>query len=362
VSGRITDANGDPAPRMLVVAIDQMKGDTYPHAPGLGTTDATGRYRIPDLPEGLYVLVMIGDVEDDDAANMSLVKSARVTPDAWTEVDFLGKEEGTLVTGRLLDDAGEPVPNAMLTLMRSDVSDEEQRENWQAATTSADGTFEFQNIEPGPYLAVLTQSAGMNVTLLGEIQVADIPVVRQDVRMPARSIEGRLVAAATGAPLGYSFVILFAVDETGAMTFVSKQPTDADGRFRFDHLQQGVYRVFGYAAEEGFGIGRADGIQAPALDVTVQVPPGGTIVARVVDPSGAPVADAQLVLVPAGQAFQRDWDPPTGADGQAHLTGVDVGAWTVRATKKGFAAGTADVTVVAGGRYELTIRLGLEDS
>jgi hypothetical protein len=77
---------------------------------------------------------------------------------------------------------------------------------------------------------------------------------------PIGSIAGRVIDATTGEPLSgssppFAFVDLLRCDEFDCFELVASEPTDEDGRFRFEHdfdgrpLRAGTYQVIAFANE-----------------------------------------------------------------------------------------------------------------
>jgi protocatechuate 3,4-dioxygenase beta subunit len=112
------------------------------------------------------------------------------------------------------------------------------------------------------------------------------------------AIEGRVIEAKSGEPIGRALVILTHGDEPGTGTY-----TDAAGKFLFRELAPGAYTVS--AERDGF-------VQDPETPLsTVRTKPGGTesdvalklvrtgaVSGRVLDADGEPVAFASVQVLP----------------------------------------------------------------
>jgi hypothetical protein len=71
-----------------------------------------------------------------------------------------------------------------------------------------------------------------------------------------------------------------------------------------------------------------------------------TVSGRVLSPAGEPVAGAAVTATPAGRGRARR--TTSGEDGTYRVAGLAPGAWTLRATRLGFAAAVEEVAVRAG--------------
>jgi hypothetical protein len=84
-------------------------------------------------------------------------------------------------------------------------------------------------------------------------------------------------------------------------------------------------------------------VLAPALAHAQET---GTVSGRVLSPAGEPVAGAAVTATPAGGGRARR--ATSGEDGAYRVTGLAPGAWTLRATRLGFAAAVEQIAVRAG--------------
>ncbi|HEU0300720.1 MAG TPA: TonB-dependent receptor [Longimicrobium sp.] len=82
----------------------------------------------------------------------------------------------------------------------------------------------------------------------------------------------------------------------------------------------------------------------------------GAVSGRVVSPAGEPVEGAAVTATPASGGRARR--TTSGADGAYRLTGLRAGTWTLRASRLGYAAAVAQVTV---GADEQRVELRLAD-
>ncbi len=122
-------------------------------------------------------------------------------------------------------------------------------------------------------------------------------------------VSGRVVDAATGAPIPRAAVTLDTLADSGAAAAAdagAEQTTGADGSFRFAGLPAGRYRLSGsrrgyitaaYQEHEGFFAAMIVGTNVPGTTgVRLQLQPFCSITGEVRDSSGDPVETASLTL------------------------------------------------------------------
>jgi hypothetical protein len=140
IRGRLLDAAGTPAVRCPIKVLPWGGPHEWPAAGLSGTlgtaTDAQGRFWLVRLPPGLYDLaVPMGGFE-------SLVGGVGLL--AGPEERTVRARAGEPISGRLVDEAGAPVPAASVDLMDAGPV----WWSYRRATTSADGAFRFEDLDP----------------------------------------------------------------------------------------------------------------------------------------------------------------------------------------------------------------------
>ena len=147
----------------------------------------------------------------------------------------------------------------------------------------------------------------MGLSLAGALLQAQTP-------NPTASISGRVMEHGTGAPIAGAQVVLMP-QRSAAPTYplVDRPPTastDRDGRYEFDNVGAGRYRLSvqraGFAALGGPDLPEVQlnpGERRTGVDVTLQK--GGVIVGRVLDENGEPLSEVRVT------ALQK----PPGHDG-----------------------------------------------
>lgn len=223
--GRVTGSDGRPLPRTLVTV---LRGDTRTAlAPPLhARADDDGRYLI----EGIPLLDLALQFRSD--RHKPLVKEGILFryPGDSHEVDA-SLEEGAIVSGRVVDQAGAPLPGAQVTAGNEAAS---------AARTDEEGRFTVYGLGDGD--VNLSASARGHGT-----------VYLRGVRPGATGLEIRLLkAGALGGrasapgPLPAFVVILSRLDaDLGREIRVQSKsfPASATGEFHLQDVAPGVYRV-----------------------------------------------------------------------------------------------------------------------
>lgn len=248
-----------------------------------------------------------------------------MTKDHDLEVAPLGE-----IAGRVTRD-GAPVADARVCCVR-DVRGLED-----LTTTDKDGRYAFRGVVTGSYeVGARTTDAAIAATQValgdGEQKALDLALDR------AGAIAGTVVDA-NRAPV--PFAIVEWAGDTGEETHCN---ADAKGAFRCAGLGAGTFRASVYAAGSHFALPLV-GKTAPVVVgeqndrvMLVVDAPLATIRGRVVDDSGAPIADAQIAALPVTEDAPpvfHSWlrMPATATDenGGFALANVTAGRYAIRA-------------------------------
>ena len=157
------------------------------------------------------------------------------------------------------------------------------------------------------------------LTLIALFGIQDTPAIR-----------GLVIDDGTKQPIAGASVILVRPDALAAAIVVS---TDAVGRFAFEKVPPGTYRILAEhddyvrsAVSEPIEVGSGDSVTNPTLTLTASA----VISGRVIDEQGAPVSKivvkALAGAVVAGQTRTNDL-------GEYRLFGLPPGAYIVSATR-----------------------------
>lgn len=235
--------------------------------------------------------------------------------------------------------------------------------NGGGAVTDADGRFEIIDQGPGAYQLTARHSlyseGTARVTLEDKDGAIDIPVVSGGV------IAG-MVASSQGAPLAGAEVSLQASGEAGGIRMGMDGQgtlTDGAGRFRFEHLSAGRYRVGATMRSEA----------SPTIDVALNAGDVREDIRLALD-AGATVRGVVKGLdenersgVMVGAQGSEDYfaNTRTNAEGAFEFTGVPKGSLTLRATAGDLVFGSnhtavREVTIPAG-QSEVTTEIVFEE-
>lgn len=236
-------------------------------------TDADGRYRVLNLPEGKYeVQALLGNcVREIRTRNESIIESVALDEgEARANVDF-ALVRGGVITGRVTDAQGRPMIARVISLQV--VNEQGQRQeygyfpNWEARQTDDRGIYRIYALRAGRYFVSAGgpadgglvagggskyprtwhpdatdahQAKGVEVTEGGEVTGVDIRLGEAKNTYEAL---GRVVDDETGRPVAGVGLICIKTqgDEGGIGHFGGNLKTDEQGNFRFDGLTPGKY-------------------------------------------------------------------------------------------------------------------------
>ncbi|MFS0713738.1 carboxypeptidase regulatory-like domain-containing protein [Microbacterium sp. 2P01SA-2] len=328
ITGTVTD-----------VADERIGGTTLelrdPAGSVIATTESAsdGTYAFPAVQasDGYSVTIVppTGQTADVASAIVDLSVSDAVA-------DFVIRDvRSVAVTGTVVDDAGEPVADVVVSL------DEDR-----TAVTTTEGAFEFTDVDPGAYQASLTPPDGFEVVSAPAPFTVEAgseePVTDQDfviapvvVPVPTGGIAG-VVLDADEAPVAGAVATV-----VGADVAVEAETSEA-GVFAVDDLPPGVYTV-ALEAPEGFtAVGDvSQEVEVRAGEVVVVA----FAVERVAGPGqpeepGAPgTGNAAPPVVPAGSGGAGSGRlAASGAPGQPLATTALLGALVAAAGATALAA------------------------
>jgi protocatechuate 3,4-dioxygenase beta subunit len=230
-------------------------------------------------------------------------------------------QTGRTLTGRVVDDAGRPVPGASVHRIRSM---EAQRE---LERTDAEGRFELRLLKPGPLAfaanadGFLPQVVRLQIPEKGEPSSIEIVLDR------GAAVAGRVLDE-QGGPVAGATVQVYIVSFEGSLNQY-KSVTDGAGRYQIEALPRGQHRITVESAEDrmlerGLEIGDSD---IPAFDITLTS--GFEVSGRVTDLQGAPATHVLISLYSSILGFMRN--AQTGDDGFFRLPDVPEGRYLLEA-------------------------------
>ena len=290
-------------------------------------TAAGGAFELTGVPEGAVTLsASAGDFLASMRSASTTVTIAAGQAEASAEIAF---EAGFRVDGHVTR-AGRPVTDATVFASPEGGGG---RSRTASSRTDEGGGYVLEGLAEGSYtISALGQSAApitRTVAVSGDTTV--------DLEAPPARLGGTVVEAEAGRPLAEVSVRIESDAGAGAH-FTSVSLTDSSGRFRFEDLEPGPYRVSfqkaAYQVEQRdlvagddpadarVELRRAEGIGIEAKDGLFATPLRGLFV-RVVDGTGQAAFSGSVSL---------------DSEGRGEIPAVKPGVYEVRAQSSGYAA------------------------
>lgn len=257
------------------------------------------------------------------------------------------------VRGKVVDSAGRPVTRfeLVLQLMRNDEPAPTSQAN---SYQSADGSFEFLDIEPGSY-ALEANAEGFAPTMSSTFfvdrgQAADNVTIQMKA---GGGLRGRVVAG-TGEPIAgaevtvnpnqhqnHFLIELFAQFPNSRVQKTPKTRTGRDGTFEFKNLRPETVQIDvkakNYSSLQKNDVVVSEGVTNEVGVLTLSS--GGEIRGRVVDAEGRPFSDGTVMASPiadpndpakqAAAAGRQDSKKPD-YDGRFSFTNLAPGEWEIQ--------------------------------
>jgi protocatechuate 3,4-dioxygenase beta subunit len=231
--------------------------------------------------------------------------------------------KGTAVSGRVSDDAGEPVPGAILYLRPVAGLGRPM-----STSSSADGSFELTDIDNGTYRLSGSASGFAETQAPGEIQVAGQEVRGLALRLSAGArVTGKLLGLALEEARD-AVVVAFRPDTTSLEPALGQ--VDPEGRYRIENLASGDWTVTAHTNGRSIAepLHLAPGVRDAVLDLRFQT--GFTLSGQVLL-DHAPLAGAQVVAFTPTRSFQA----LAGPDGGFRLSDLPADHYSLMALDSG---------------------------
>lgn len=268
IRGRVTDAASGMPVRKAIVTIfaPEMRQARST------TTDAEGRYEFSDLPAGNFNVTAnktgYVNVSYGQSAPNEVGRPLRIADKQVVEKIDLSLPRGAVITGRVLDEYGEPVADVMVSALRTQytVNGPRPMNAGRGAATNDIGEFRIFGLPPGLYLLSATYRQMMPATVSagdnsgyaltyypGTANPADAQRLAvgtggsvSDVTLmlvPTRTARvSGIVVDAQGRPARQGSVMLMARTATVAMTS-GNGPIRPDGTFTIGSVSPGDYTI-----------------------------------------------------------------------------------------------------------------------
>jgi protocatechuate 3,4-dioxygenase beta subunit len=356
ISGRVTDADGEPVQGVYINAQSNVGAEAGP------PTDESGEFRVGGLAPGKYRLKATrndflvgppetrtdGTVEEHDAGTwypgvLSEKQAGKVTVQPGNETTGadiqLVRIPFVRVSGRVAD-IPRGVERPMITVWQESAGN--------GTGLGADGKFEFWRLEPGKYriTAEWTAANGETVRTAGaEIEIAGSNIDNIELRVvPDSNISGRLEFEDEDArktlpkESAQRMIVVIPVGDAEA-SFTGPVPVAEDGTFHLDKVSAGKYKVglawdsayvkstrLGSSASDGPLLDLSHGAGSADLSLTVSAATG-SLSGTVRDENGKPFAAALVLLPDEMRLFAVPKNATAQADGAFAFPSLTPGSY-----------------------------------
>ena len=332
-----------------------------------GTVDENGRFVIPDVPPGRYVL-RIG------AAGYAtrFKQGVLVTVDENSSAVRVVLDPGAGFEGRVMDADGNGLAGGRVIAAAMPGRTMTRFDRVEVAT-EPDGSYRIDTLVPGMKYAIEAWAEGHAPTVRYMEAGSDVRTLDWELTGSGR-IEGLVLDEETGAGIPDCQVTVLAGPITGVSPVSTV--TDEAGAFVLPYVNQGPVILFsahaeGYQASDELNLASVRGLRVQSGETTRidwRMKAGGAVAGQVTSDTGRPVPYASIALVDR-DAGRRRWSAePTAmsdAQGAYEVVGVRPGEYDVRVSAPGYAppsevGETHVVMPKALGRVErdLTLRRG----
>jgi hypothetical protein len=245
LTATLYDVEGRPVPDGIHVRFTQSS--FYPD-PGKFFADGANGTEVVAATRDGKVLLQYGDVPGDTLSRGARIDAAVVESDGARALNLtFGLANPNVITGKVYDATGRPVPHAAVFLARWDGVGKYTGYNSTEGGNATDGrgrcdaggTYRFAIMPAGDYMVTASESTFANSTL--------VTVVRgkyeKDIVLPMSrgSIKGWIKDAGGNAVAGATVALIRAYD--GSLQEMATNASDAGGQFLFEDVWYGQYNI-----------------------------------------------------------------------------------------------------------------------
>jgi len=306
LKGSVVGGDGKGVPDcQVIIALEGQTDLQYGGNPS-NHTNARGEFSIGGLNSGTVDLVVKAThFIEKRVTGISIIEGQQFT------LDPINLEQGTSVSGRVVDRLGEPVPNAEVVARDYSQGAKEIR-----TSSTADGTFSVENVLAEDFIEI-----AVTHTNFGSYSNEKVSVAAPDLEIVLKEL-GRLRGVVVD-PDGEA-IPSFAVDlqkpEGSRDSRKKLRPqtfSPPDGAFEYTGVPDGVYtiaiRAPAYAAVTISDVKVEEGQAFDLGEVVLQT--GGIVSGTVVDSvSGDPLLGASVQIVQGSSKFIKDAGSQTGSN------------------------------------------------
>jgi protocatechuate 3,4-dioxygenase beta subunit len=370
IAGKILDAQSEPVPKMLVMALANMyylsgRRARIPRGAIPVISDDRGEYRIGQLPPGSYIVCAVPmsflqpnpvsaelkpTTEEADATTCypnvpRMGEAASLDIKDSTEIPGIDirvtRTRTVSVQGRL---TGVPAGAGSITLLNLNSRNAGpigNAFNPRALVQGAEGKFEFKNVPPGSYVLHTLPTGLGNAPFIvkADVEVGDKPIT--DLQVPVLvPFEVKAKINADPGPelkMGSVRVILQPADEITST--IAMGTANADGELTLANVVPGRHRVVlagipatHYVREirAGDAVAENDEVEIPGstANLTIALALGKSEITGVVkNEKGDPVPGAHVALIPRPRRAFRQRATMTDQNGGYRLTSLPPGEY-----------------------------------
>jgi protocatechuate 3,4-dioxygenase beta subunit len=352
LAGRVIDQRGQAVPGGEIFLLDkpaapnEMERALKGRKPA-ASISAEGRFSIEDLAQGTPVHVAV-------RASGYLIGQVRAVRPPTAKPVVIRLEPEAALVGRVVDEAGDPVPGARIDLhWQAFLPEEPDRPVGEPIlrNTRADGEgrFELRGLPAGE--ARVSVAAPAFVPLEGVKVDLPRPSTAGELRLVLERgalLQGR-VTNADGEP-----VPAVRIGVSGASA-----STNDDGLYWLEGAELGRQEVI--LLHPSYGrLAKPFEIRPGVNVLDVAFEPGVEVAGRVIDETGKPVPGARVELAPENRFEPRQYRDVAGEDGRFRLTPVLAGKYRLKAGADGFTDTEHPGTIQVAGEPVSNVEITLE--